>query len=122
MKVKASAQREFTRNWSIGLIELLEQRASPWARELSLYQDHYNFVTLSLLTGPDDFTALNRTLTFDPSMTRQEVVVVITNDVIVEPDQDFRSRLQLTAVETGVRVDPPETTIVIVDDDSKLVK
>lgn len=52
-------------------------------------------------------------------MTRQEVVVVIANDVIVEPDQDFRSRLQLTTVETGIRVEPEETTIVIVDDDSE---
>lgn len=49
------------------------------------------------------------------------MVVAIANDVIVEPNQDFRSRLQLTAVETGVRVYPPETTIIIVDDDSKFV-
>jgi hypothetical protein len=52
-------------------------------------------------------------------MSRQEVTVMIANDIIVEPDQDFRSTLRLTALEPGLRVEPDETTIVIVDDDRK---
>jgi hypothetical protein len=44
---------------------------------------------------------------------------MIANDIIVEPDQDFRSTLRLIALEPGLRVEPDETTIVIVDDDSK---
>ena len=46
-------------------------------------------------TDPDDFTALDMILTFDPNTNRQEVTVAIADDAIVEPDQDFTSRLQL---------------------------
>lgn len=58
-------------------------------------------------------------LTFDPLNTRQDVGVVIRNDDVLEPGQDFTSRLQLQTAERGVKIDPNVTTIVIVDDDSK---
>ncbi len=45
---------------------------------------------------------------------------VITNDVIVEPDQDFTSQLQLATSQDGVVIRPDLTTIVILDDDSEL--
>ena len=44
--------------------------------------------------------------------------MAISNDIIVEPNQDFRSRLQLVTFEEQVIVQPPETTVVILDDDS----
>lgn len=58
-------------------------------------------------------------LTFDPNNTRQEVAVAIRNDTVVEPDQDFVSRLTLGTSDSGVSLVPDVTTIVILDDDSK---
>lgn len=61
-------------------------------------------------------------LTFDPNNLRHDVAVAISNDTVVEPDQDFTSVLQLEASETGVLVQPNVATIVIVDDDSKKLR
>lgn len=86
--------------------------------EMCLTNFHFIY-TKSLSTGPDDFTALQMTLTFGPGNTRREVAVSISNDTIVEPDQYFTSRLRLGTAEPGVRLEPNLTTIVILDDDSK---
>ena len=51
--------------------------------------------------------------------TRQEVRIMITDDVIFEPNQDFTSQLQLTTAEAGVEIRPDITNIVILDNDSK---
>lgn len=74
---------------------------------------------MSNLTGPEDFTALQMSLTFDPNTTRHDITVAISNDIIVEPDQDFTSRLQLSTAEDRVKLMPDVTNIIIMDDDSK---
>ena len=78
----------------------------------------------SFPSAPDDYEAVNRTLTFDSATTRLVIPVRIINDAIDEEDEELISRLQLEPVEEGslpnVQVDPDQTTLIIEDDDSKL--
>ncbi len=86
-----------------------------WCKCVS-YIIRWNLKSWYLILGPEDITALDIALTFDPENIRQEVRIVITNDVIVEPDQDFTSQLQLATSQDGVVIRPDLTTV---DDDSE---
>ena len=74
--------------------------------------------------APDDYEAVNMTLTFDSATSRLVIPVRIVNDAIDEEDEELISRLQLEPVEEGslpnVQINPDQTTLIIEDDDGKL--
>lgn len=77
-----------------------------------------------MISAPEDYEPINRTLTFDGETSRLVIPVRIVNDGIDEEDEEFLSRLRLEPVEgelPNVQVEPSQATLVIVDDDSETV-
>ena len=91
--------------------------------KLSFGRSQVIFTELVILpSAPEDYQPLNRTLTFNSSITRLTIPVRIVNDEIDEEDEQLISRLQLEPVEgdlPNVQVDPAQAILIIVDDDSK---
>lgn len=69
------------------------------------------------ISGPDDFTNLEVTLTFDGTNQRENVPIAIRDDSYDETTEQFFARLRLDAVVNNVRIDPSEAMIIIQDDD-----
>ena len=72
-----------------------------------------------MCSGPDDFTNLELTLTFDETQERNEVPIAIRDDSYDENTEQFLSRLRLESLVDNVRIDPSEATITILDDDGE---
>ena len=71
-----------------------------------------------LSPAPEDYLAIDTTLTFGPGVTTIDIDVVIINDNADEENmEDFLSILQLITVRDNVDINPDQTTIIIVDDD-----
>ena len=70
-----------------------------------------------IFIGPDDFSAIDETLTFTAEVTKVNVSVMVVNDQIREGEERFTADLQLTTSDDSVLINPPTTTIVILDDD-----
>ena len=91
--------------------------------KLSFDRSQVIFTKLVILpSAPEDYQPLNRTLTFNSTITRLTIPVRIVNDEIDEEDEQLISRLQLEPVEgdlPNVQVDPAQAILIIVDDDSK---
>ena len=68
---------------------------------------------------PIDYTSTTTTLTFGPSITRQEVTISITNDDVVESIEDFFATISLQTGGANVLIAPSSTQVRIDDDDSK---
>jgi len=58
-------------------------------------------------------------LTFNASMERIPVEILIVNDDIDENSENLFSRLRLESLDANVDVIPDEATILILDDDGK---
>ena len=62
-------------------------------------------------------------LEFDSNNSRREMTLDILDDFILEFDETFLARLSLENVQNGdptrVDIDPPATTVTILDDDSE---
>ena len=80
--------------------------------------------SLLLYIAPFDYTATTQTLVFGPStLTKVDVVIPINDDdSIAESVKQFFARLTLTNTNSDVDVslNPAETNIEIIDNDSKL--
>ena len=80
----------------------------------------------NIIFASADYENVSMTLgTFTSQQPRQCFNVSITNDVIVESNETFTARLILASVTTitanEITIDPPETTVLITDNDlSKL--
>lgn len=72
-----------------------------------------------MYAGPEDFSALDMLLTFNASMERIPVEILIVNDDIDENSENVFSRLRLESLDASVDVTPDEATILILDDDGK---
>lgn len=87
--------------------------------------------SLQLLSGcvclclaPDDYEAVNQTLTFDATNTRTTVPITIVNDEVDENEENFISRLSLEPVvgdPPNVQLQPDQATLLIGDDDGQLI-
>ncbi len=88
--------------------------------QLSRSLSTFDLMLLKLLLplAPDDYVALETTLTFNASVRSQEVTVTIQTDTADELDDVLFGRLERV---TGARVvvSPDQATVTIVDDDSK---
>ena len=71
-----------------------------------------------LLPGPEDFAPIDRILTFSEEVTKVNVTVMVVDDQVSEGVERFMADLQLATSDAGVLIDPPATTILILDDDS----
>ena len=80
----------------------------------------------NIIFASADYESVSMTLgPFTSQQPRQCFNVSITNDVIVESNETFTARLTLASVTTitanEITIDPPETTVLITDNDlSKL--
>ena len=84
-------------------------------------------VSLSTMSGsatsPQDFTAISVQLIFSPTQNRQTVNINIINDDIFEDSEEFFVLLISVSPQSRVRLDGSNTTTVLIsDDDSKLIK
>ena len=67
-------------------------------------------------SGPDDYDAVTRTLTFRPGIPTQTVPLSINNDGKVEDQEQFMVDLEInSAAFPGVTLDPVAATIDIID-------
>lgn len=64
-----------------------------------------------------DYTAVNTSVTFGPTDTKQTVAVLITNDDLVENSEQFR--LHLSTDDGQVKTNDDEMIITITDSDCK---
>ena len=69
---------------------------------------------------PIDYTSTTTTLTFGPSITRQEVAIPITDDDVVESIEDFFATISLQTGGANVLIAPSSTQVRIDDDDGEL--
>ena len=79
--------------------------------------------SLLLYIAPLDYTATTQTLVFGPSTIKVDVIIPINDDdFIAESVEQFFARLTLTNTNSDVDVslNPAETNIEIIDNDSKL--
>ena len=75
---------------------------------------------LSLPAGLDYAAISGMVLTFTPSVTEISISIAITNDELVEIDENFFG--VLTTNSDRVTVDPAEAEVIIVANDSKFLK
>lgn len=68
-------------------------------------------------TAPGDYTTLTRTLTFNPSNTRQVITVNIVDDRADEPTEEFLAMLSTEETTDVVQLLPSQATVDIQDDD-----
>ena len=73
--------------------------------------------TLLALVSPSDFEALSEVLTFAPCDTQHCVNVVITDDLVNEPEETFY--LSLTNISPFINLSTAAGEVLITDDDGK---
>ena len=79
------------------------------------------FLVLLSLPAGLDYTAISgMILTFTPSVNEINISVTITDDNLVEIDENFFGVLTTTA--SGIIIDPREAEVTILDRDSKLLR
>ena len=85
---------------------------------------HTHGHTHNFIVSPDDYMSVSMTLgTFTGQCPRQCFSISITNDAIIEQTEHFTTRLtvipaSVTSIDASrIVVDPPETTVQIVDND-----
>ena len=67
-------------------------------------------------SGPDDYDAVTRTLTFRPGTPSQTVLLSLNNDDSVEGQEQFMVDLSInSATFPGVTLDPVAATVDIID-------
>ena len=103
------------------VVRIYSMDSSARCEELN---DLLAFFELIYYAAPDDYEPINRTLTFDSERSRVVIPVRIVNDGVDEEDEQLLSRLQLEPVEgdsPNVQVQPNEATLIILDDDGKIL-
>ena len=60
-------------------------------------------------------------LTFSPSVTQQDVMITIIDDLRLEHDEQFNSFVALTVADPAVTLSPSQASITIFDNDRTLL-
>ena len=74
-------------------------------------------LTLFALVSPSDYEAVSEVLTFAPCETRRCVNVVVTDDLVNEPEETFS--LSLTKISSFITLSVAAGEVLITDDDGK---
>ncbi len=85
-----------------------------------VYKSVLCYIATSLYTDSLDYTANSEVITFSQSRTSAILQVAILDDDVVENTETFAARAELTMAARGVTVIPAESTVTILDNDSKL--
>ncbi len=70
-------------------------------------------------SASSDYISLDTTLTFSDSVTSHRINITINVDTIDELNEKFTANLELITDRDNVNIDPAQTVITIVDDDSE---
>ena len=76
---------------------------------------------LHIASGEQDFEAHSVDLTFGPSVTQQDVMITIIDDLRLEHDEQFNSFVSLTVADPAVTLSPSQASITIFDNDRMLL-
>ena len=76
---------------------------------------------IHIASGEQDFVAHSVDLTFSPSVTQQDVMITIIDDLRLEHDEQFNSFVSLTAADPAVTLSPSQASITIFDNDRMLL-
>ncbi len=78
------------------------------------------FITSSSCTGGNDYSPITRTLTFMPTVVSQTVAVMIIDNNVVEPEENFEGVLSVAAPISRLTINPAIANVIIGDADSEL--
>ena len=72
--------------------------------------------------SPDDFFSVNQTLTFAPLEIKVCIIVLITNDEVLEQTESFSVIIKPEKMHSHIEIDPTKmsTEVVIRNDDGEL--
>ena len=70
-----------------------------------------------MIIAPDDFTAITSTFTFNETQSQDCATITISQDSIVENNENFTGNLDISA--SRIALSPDVSEITIQDDDSK---
>ena len=85
---------------------------------------YFGFVCVCFIhiaSGEQDFVAHSVDLTFGPSVTQQDVMITIIDDLRLEHDEQFNSFVALTAADPAIILSPSQASITIFDNDRMLL-
>ena len=74
----------------------------------------------SAATGEADFRSTSVDLVFSPTILSRTVMIEIIDDLLLERNEMFTSRLTLTTTDVSIMLVPQEASITIIDNDRKL--
>ena len=79
------------------------------------------FCFLHIASGERDFVVHSIDLTFGPSVTQQDVMITIIDNLCLEHNEQFNSFVSLTAADPAVTLSPSQASITIFDNDRTLL-